>query len=520
MASMQPLLGQHAFPSSDSLIATVLPSLGSTPDLGRMRLAGNTLRDTYPQEDAATLAGFLKAAIKGGWTTPAHLNCFSLGDDDAALRVVAHDAAWALGDSISGDCMTTLPERIASKIVHASAPTEMQRIDLLPVLKAGAKLGLYEPDALNAELTHERGITNALTHWWQNCLLQHVQSASPLADRHDCEIGMGLTSRRGDADDPTTPVQPYLAWGLARDMMAFSLNLPTEDTPEAIQLRDLILLVCAAHQAVASDFCTPTEIGSGMIGFLWEDDIERVKEELNGAPATPERVREIVLAEIPNDARDQEGNLDVTALEEHCTFESLAMRVDRTDMQQGDCSALDEWCLGVSRFISANGWMVDPLRHVGGIRGGDGKLIPGEVMEHVRGRISTETPALRDNQPAVCDTLALWVDWLDRYVARGGNSASREHYIEEYDMQEVIPMEYLIQACPGLFLEAEMGYSEQTWEHIMSGAGTALFYEGGFDDLDTLSAVIDDMICTNTLIHFLTELSTHMEGFAESPTIM
>jgi len=28
------------------------------------------------------------------------------------------------------------------------------------------------------------------------------------------------------------------------------------------------------------------------------------------------------------------------------------------------------------------------------------------------------------------------------------------------------------------------------------------------------------MICTNTLIHFLTELSTHMEGFAESPTIM
>lgn len=518
MASMQPVLRRYAQSSPDSLIATMLPELGDAPDLGRVRLAGNHLRDTFNREDPAALATFVKAALRGGWTNPRHHDCFSLGDDDAALRVVAHDAAWAIGTAISGQPNEALPDHVAKKIVHASAPVAIQRVDMLPILKVGSQLGLYTPEALTPLLTNERGITNALTEWWIEQLLETVQHASPLSDRHDCQLAAGITSRRSGDDLPDSPVHPYLTWGLATDMAVFSMNLPAGEAPTDIHLRDLILLVCAAHQAVACDFGTPSEAGASMMGYVWEDDIQRVREELNGAPATEQRVREILLRELPNEAHQPGGGLSIELVSAHCTYESLLAALDQGD--QEDQSSIDEWCQGIARLIAADAWMQNPLHQQGGLKDKSGDWKPIEVMTHVQSRIATELPTLHGQYPEICDTLALWAGWLADYAERGGRRSFDVLNNAEAYIEESIPMEYLIQAYPGIFPSAEMAAAEQTWEHIMSGAGTQAVFDGGFDNVELASTLVDAMICINTLVHFLLELTERLGGHAETPSII
>lgn len=510
MASLQPVLQGHTVVSTDSLIATVLPKLGSAPDLGLLRMTGNILAEMHHREDVPSLADFVKKALMGGWVTPAHRKLFTYGDDTAALRAVAHDTAWHMGQQVQGSLSDAFPEETSQRVRHAIAPNSMCRVDLVPLFKAGLEIGICPEAELAGLIGNAPGTESRLHEWWNTCFLQRVQSASPLAHKHPCMIATELISTRDRLDDPATPADVVFRWGLEQEMTAAVLNLPVDDTPESVGLRDLVLLLSGATQAVAIDFLAPYEAMTHGMGFMWEDGINSVAAALGGKPPTVDRVFDLVMRDLPES--ETEGEMrDLGTIMEHTGFESLMMHIDAHAGREDEEDPVRNWCAGMANVLASQAYMRNPLQDIGGLKDDEGQVLPSAVIEHMQGRIDAELPAIRVSHPAVAETLATWANWLAAHVAAGGEAAEWE-VLADQDYEDAIPIPNLIQACPGLHLEAELQYGEQIHQELMNGAGSMASTFLSQDNLGKLKQLVSAASCANALIHILNELAEQMGG--------
>lgn len=499
MAAFGHLQHQHAGSLDSAISALALPSVGSAMIGVERDSAVELLRKGAPRCNAASMARITRYAMHQGWLTQAHMDFLEGDDAEAGLRIATHDALHQLGRSVRFATTEMFTKGTREKLAMAMSRQALEPKAIAPLIRQGLVAGLYAPDALAGAMDTQNP-TTALPNWWQ----QQLEAFLNRAVRTGSQEGNPLTVEisGGEFEDAT-----LMTWFPENGALVTYLHMPRGEDGDAVQLRDLMTLLCEVTQHLVADFMSPRDltIGNGMYMDM-ESDLDEIRALLpSPANADAEAVQQVLYDMAPdaNEANGYEPLLaEMPSLLEHLEYRSM------TGLDDSIVDGIGSWAAMIAEMLHEITAMEPQLPAYcvegEGVSKDEAKA---NMLTYLTERLQHEGEGLARIAPATAKAMQDWCDWLNKRQQDGQGNVTDPMTLCSLEIDGP-PMEMCMFASPRLNPVAEDNHIDMIGEDVMSNGGgiRAVQIDNTPEGLAALEAACDHMIGMRELHDMLSRL--------------